>query len=173
MGMFFSNRYEIIRRIGKGSLGQVYLVKKENEYYALKKISIYKIDSNLYNKKINVLSNISSEYIIKYYESFIEKEYFCILMEYGGNLNLKEFVKIYKDKNKLIGEKLIKNIIEQICFGLRDMYKFSIIHKNLTLDNILINDNKNIKICDFCLSKKLNSSHKHYKADIFIRINNI
>ena len=64
--MLFSNRYEIIRRIGKGSLGQVYLVKKENEYYALKKISIYKIDSNLYNKKImfyqtyqvNILLNI-------------------------------------------------------------------------------------------------------------------
>ena len=29
--------YKIIKRIGKGGCGAVYLVEKENEYYALKK----------------------------------------------------------------------------------------------------------------------------------------
>ena len=60
-------------------------------------------------------------------------------MEYGGELNLKEFIKRYKDRNQLIDERLIKNIIEQICSGLKYIHKLKIIHRNLTPYNILIN----------------------------------
>ena len=162
--MIFSNRYEIIKTIGKGGLGIVYLVKKDNEYYALKKIPTYKIGIGVYNKKIEILTKLSNEYIIKYYESFIEGDYFCILMEYGGELNLKEFIKRYKDRNQLIDERLIKNIIEQICSGLKYIHKLKIIHRNLTPYNILINRKNQIKICDFCSLSILNID-KYYRND--------
>ena len=70
---------------------------------------------------MNVLFKIKSDYIIKYYESFIENDILYIIMEYGGNKDLKKFI---KEKECLIDEKIIKDIKIQICLGLK------VIHKN-------------------------------------------
>ena len=69
-------------------------MQKDNKYYALKKVSISytELSNNKieeYNKMISILSNINNKYIIKYYQTFIRGDDFYILMEYGGNLNLK------------------------------------------------------------------------------------
>ena len=121
------NRYKNVKPIGKGAFGKVFQVQKDNKYYALKKVSIIyteltnnKIEE--YNKMISILSNINNKYIIKYYQTFIRGDDFYILMEYGGNLNLKQFIANYKNKNKAIEEKTIKDIIKQICLGLKDIH---------------------------------------------------
>ena len=81
------------------------LVKKDNKEYALKKISIF--ESELtgkqieeYKEKIKYFDALNSNNIIKYYDSFVEGDYFDILMEYGGDSNLKQFIKKYKIKNQ-------------------------------------------------------------------------
>ena len=95
--------YKIIRRIGKGGCGTVYLVQKENKYYALKKITdLTKEEIKEYEKILNSLFKLNNEYVIKYYESFLENYCLYIKMEYGGDSDLKRFIKNYKDKNQLI-----------------------------------------------------------------------
>ena len=74
-----------------------------------------------YQKILNALFNIKSEYVIKYYESFVENKCLYIVMEYGGNTDLKKYIK--KQGNNLIEEKTIKNIIIQICLGLKEIHK--------------------------------------------------
>ena len=76
-------------------------------------------------------------------------------MEYGGDLNLKMFIENYKKKNQLIKEEIIENIIFQICSCLKEIHNKNIIHRDLTPENIFINEFNNIKIGDFGVSKKL------------------
>jgi serine/threonine protein kinase len=76
-------------------------------------------------------------------------------MEYGGDSDLKKFIKKFKDKHQLIDEPIIKKIILQICNGLKEIHKANIIHRDLKPGNILINDNNDIKIIDFGISKEL------------------
>ena len=78
-------------------------------------------------------------------------------MEYAGNFNLKQFIQKYKDKHILIEENIIEDIIIQICKGLIEIHKNKIIHRDLTPDNIFINENNKIKIGDFGVSKILNT----------------
>ena len=159
--------YEIIKKLGKGASGVVYLAKKENKFYALKKIfeptnEEIKAIQNI----LNILYNINNEYVIKYYESFIENEFFYIIMEYGGDLNLKQFIGKYKEKNEYLNEIIIKDIIMQICLGLNDIHKNKLIHRDLTPDNIFINKNNKIKIGDFGISKILTINQNYAKTQI-------
>ena len=159
MGADENKGYEEIKRIGKGGCGTVYLVKKENKYYALKKIALLtKEETNYYQKLLNILFKIKSEYVIKYYESYLVKNFLCIVMEYGGNSDLKKYI----DKQEsLIDEKIIKDIIIQICLGLKEIHKNKLIHRDLTPDNIFINKNKKIKIGDFGVSKVLTTTNDY------------
>ena len=86
--------YQIKQRIGKGGCGAVYLAQKENKNYAIKKIyELTKDEIEYYQKILNALYKIRSEYVIKYYESFVENKCLYIVMEYGGNTDLKNLLK--------------------------------------------------------------------------------
>ena len=160
--------YEIIKELPRGGFGRVYKLKKNGKFYAYKKILI--IDStqeqiNQYTEEAKILSGFNSEYIVKYYFSFLEKDYFNILMEYGGDYNLKQLIQNYKKKNQLIQEKIIKDFIIQICSGLRDIHRSNLIHRDLTPENIFIDQNNRIKIGDFGVSKQLSTNTKYAKTD--------
>ena len=153
--------------MGHGAFGTVYKLEKDNKYYAYKKIlitNLSKEEIDNYLKEAKILSQFNNEYIIKYYYSFIEKDYFNILMEYGGDQNLKQFIQNRKQEGKSIEENIIKNIINQICLGLKEIHKKKLIHRDLTPENIFINKNYKIKIGDFGVSKKLSTNNKYAKT---------
>ena len=148
--------YKEIKEIGKGAFSKVYLMEKDNKYYALKKIPINLLEKeeiDKYKEEINILSSFDNEYIIKYYDSKIDNNYINIYMEYGGDKNLKQFIE--SRENRLIEEEKIVNIILQICLGLKEIHRKKIIHRDLTPDNIFINEYNKIKIGDFGVSKRL------------------
>ena len=102
--------YQINQKIGKGGCGAVFLAQKENKNYAMKIISfLTKDEIEYYQKILNALYKIRSEYVIKYYESFVENKCLYIVMEYGGNTDLKKYIK--EQEEHLIEEKIIKDII--------------------------------------------------------------
>ena len=159
--------YKKVKQIGEGGFGIVYKVLKNNRYYALKQIPINGLTNESiekYKEEIKILSKFNSKYIIKYYDSFIENNNLYILMEYGGDLNLKEYIQKYKDNNNLIEENIIEKIILQICSGLKEIHKANIIHRDLSPDNIFINEKDEIKIGDFGVSKRLSSHTKFTKT---------
>ena len=162
-----SEIYEKKEEIGKGGFGIVYKLQKDNEYYALKKILIINStekEINHIKEEVDILSSFDNEYIVKYYCSFLEKDYFNILMEYAGNSNLKQFINRYKMKDCFIEEEKIKNIIVQICLALIEIHKSNLIHRDLTPENIFVNENNKIKIGDFGVSKKLSQNSNYAKT---------
>ena len=162
------NGYKIIEKLGEGGFGIVYLVEKDNKQYALKK-SIKKLkkeEIEHVKKIIDTLSKINNEYLIKYYTTFIKNDSFNILMEYAGKTNLKQFIDDYKNKGEFIDEYIIKDIILQICKGLEEIHDNKIIHRDLTPDNIFINDNYKIKIGDFGVSKIITKSDNYANTQI-------
>ena len=157
--------YKIIKRIGKGGFGAVYLVEKENKYYALKKITdLTKEEIHNYQTLLNSLFKIKCKYIIKYYESYIENDCLYIIMEYGGDTDLKKYIE--RQDNCFIDEKIISDIIIQICLGLKEIHRNKLIHRDLTPDNIFMNENNEIKIGDFNVSKILSTSKNYAQTQI-------
>ena len=165
--------YKVILKLARGKASELFkldrLGKLDNEsvedkkYYVLKWKKINgKEDLNESRNEVNILSKFkeNNEYIIKYIDFKEEKEHFSIVMEFFGNSNLKDFISKFSDNNKLIEEKQIENIIEQICYGLREIHKSNIIHRDLSPDNILIDENNHIKIIDFGVSEELKDDNE-------------
>ena len=156
--------YTIKNRIGKGGCGAVYLVYKNNKYYAMKKITDLTIEEIAkYQKILNILTRIKSDYVIKYYDWFAVKDCLYIIMEYGGISDLKKFI---NEQKHLIEESIIKDIILQICLGLKEIHKNKLVHRDLTPDNIFMDDNNKIKIGDFGVSEILTTNHNFTKSQV-------
>ena len=156
------NKYRILKELGKGGYGKVSLVLNnlDNKYYALKEILI-KDEDNINNIKneINIISKFNNNNIVKYYNSYKENDKYYILMEYCDGQNLKDYINKHIEKNELIEENIIHNIIKQICIGIEEINKMKIIHRDLKPENIFMNKNLEIKIGDFGISKQLNREY--------------
>jgi len=157
-----SKKYTIIKEIGKGGFGKVYKVINENKEYALKKIPLSneKDDEKIKNEA-KILSSINNEHIVKYYDSYQDKEYFYILMEYCDGMDLRQLIDKHKEEKKPINEILIYNIVLDICLGIKEIHKKNIIHRDLNPKNIFKLKNNKIKIGDFGISKQLDKNKKY------------
>ena len=164
-----NQNYKEIKPLGSGAFGKVILISKDNNYYALKKINIMGLSNEeieTCKNEINILRRFDSNFIVKYHNSYKDNNFLNIIMEYGGDSNLKKFIQKYKDKNQLIDEPILKKIIYQICLGLQEIHKANIIHRDLKPENIFINENNDIKIGDFGISKILETNKKYAKSNV-------
>ena len=82
-------------------------------------------------------------------------------MEYCDGENLKSFIDKHRNNNTLNNENILKNIIRQMCIGIKEIHNKKIIYRDLKPENIFMNENMEIKIGDFGISKQLNSYKTH------------
>ena len=154
------NDYIIKETLGKGSYGIVYKVQKKNtnEIYVIKQISLNGLSNkeiNEVNQEANILKISNSDFVVKYYDSFKEKDKINIVMEYcdGGDLN--DFLKEKQNIGKLLDEDLIWQIFIKITIGLADIHKSKILHRDLKTLNIFLKKDLGIKIGDLGVAKML------------------
>ena len=152
--------YKIIKYLNKGSYGKIYLVERNvcKTKYALKSLVISNIDrytSLSIQNEIKILLTNTSDYLLKCYDLFIDKNRLCIITDFIDNGDLDNYLK--KKKDILEHDEIIK-IFLKICVGINSLHYNNIVHRDIKPANILISENGEIKICDFGISKYLNYS---------------
>ena len=117
--------FEIIKNLGKGQFGIVNLVKsKKNEkYYAMKKLEIKKIKETSIIKEIKILEQLDHPHVINYFTSFKENGFYYIVMEYIDGQNLQDLILEYINKNKYMEGKKIWELLIQCLSGLLYLHK--------------------------------------------------
>ena len=156
--------YEKIKQLGKGSYGTVFLVQKHpNKHkYVLKEISLFgltKPQREEVKNESNLLASMNSPYVVKYIESFEEKDILYIIMEYCEEGDLSQQMERMLCKNKKFTEDEIWKLFIQMCFGLGYLHKKKVLHRDMKTLNVFLSKNKAVKIGDLGVSKKLNKTN--------------
>ncbi|RME87796.1 MAG: hypothetical protein D6785_01580, partial [Planctomycetota bacterium] len=148
------NRYKIIRELGKGGMGEVYLVKdllRDGEELALKMLftgSLSPANLEFFKYEFKVLTELSHPNLVKVYDyGTIQKEkrhFFTSQFVDGCDLFMAT-------QNASLSE--IYDIFVQILRGLAYIHSKGIIHHDIKVNNILVTRNRprQAKIVDFGL----------------------
>ena len=93
---------------------------------------------------------MSHPYIIKLHETYETNHHINIIMEYVGGPSLYTYLK--SQPNKKMNEIEGKRIFKQITEALQYCHHKCITHRDIKLENLLMDKNKNIKLIDFGFS---------------------
>ncbi|CAD8088941.1 unnamed protein product [Paramecium primaurelia] len=148
------SQFQILGLIGKGSFGQVYLIKRQNQLYAMKvldKIMILKHNLFRYAQtERNVLSVTSHPFIVKLRYAYQTSDKLIMILDYcpGGDMG-----QLLEDVKRL-PEEQVKNYICEIILALEDLHQRDIIYRDLKPENIVIDADGHAMLTDFGLSKE-------------------
>ena len=148
------DRFKILKKLGKGGMGEVLLAEdvKLGRKVAIK--SIIRTNLSDTTSKIRFLreaqtaSQLDHTNICTIYEIYEEDERDYIVMQYIDGVTLDQIIGV----KKLSIDKII-DISIQVCNGMIEAHNKEIIHRDIKPGNIMIDNKGVVKILDFGLAK--------------------
>ncbi len=148
--------FKYIKQIGQGGTGKTVLLKDEiidEDFVCKKYLPYYEEHKDLFYKnfveEIKILHKLYHRNVVRVFNYYLypEKKTGYILMEYILGENIEVFIQE--------NPHLINDIFLQTVNGFRYLEENGILHRDIRPDNILINENGEVKIIDFgsCYSK--------------------
>jgi len=137
-------RYQVIRKIGTGSMASVYLAQAGAETVALKVLHKYlaldPIILERFRREVVIARELKHENIIQIYDVLTWEEQPTIVLEYCAGGNLAGFVASNSDE--------VIDIACSLTKALAFAHSKGIIHRDLKPENIL-RTQETVKVCDF------------------------
>ena len=110
---------QVQKFLGKGSYGSVYRVKRNDDQnvYAVKETDVTKMSQDERQdaaNEIRLLASVKHPNIVRYYETFLDGNWLCIIMEYAQCGDLSHYIKKGKERRAHFPEEIIWQFIIQI-----------------------------------------------------------
>ncbi|MGM0380166.1 MAG: serine/threonine-protein kinase [Bacillota bacterium] len=156
LGKIYFDKYQVVKKLKKGSQGKVYLVKNIflDSLWILK---LVKNNDNIF-KEEGILKLINSRYFPKIVDIFYKDDFAYIIEEYVEGKTLEK----YFNENLNMETNEIIHIGKEIAKALNYLHKKNIIYRDLSPDNIIITPLNKIIIIDlgFCKFNYLKRDEK-------------
>ncbi len=159
------NKYKLLKKIGKGSFGNIYLSKEKdtNEYYAIKIENKNTLINFLVNEA-NMLLYLNCPKTPSIKSFGYTNNYNYLIMELLGKSLEDIFENILQKKPMSL--RCVCNLGYQMIDILEFIHNKNVIHRDIKPDNFLMSngDNKYLYLLDFGLAKKFreNDNSKHF-----------
>ena len=168
--------------LGKGAFGYAEKMKSKlnNKLYAVKRLPVKKDISNDFIRETNIMLQLNHKNVVRFYGYFQgfekieklkciyntdendknspyqgekeDKKMYFLVLDYVSNGNLDNYYWDHMKKKEIIEQDFIIKIFKQLLSGLKYLHEQGIMHRDIKLDNILLDENYNIKITDFGVS---------------------
>lgn len=164
----------LINELGSGTFGVVYLSKKDgrSEDFVTKVLRRDMMDmpdkKKYLQNEIEILQELKHPNICKLEEVKVTQKYYLLVMEYVNGGSLSKCLEQYKEKYKVSSfpEIIVQRIMRQVINAFKYIHSKNIMHRDITLENIMVNYttqkdkddinllNAQIKIIDFGVAIK-------------------
>lgn len=154
IGSIIGEKYRVLNRLGTGGCGEIFLchpLANAGERYVLKILRDTSSEHMLkrFLREAEILKNIQEERIVKLVESWSDPDGSYIILEYVDGKNLADLQKEFQfDEATVL--LLLKEAATALAYAWNN---FSITHRDIKPDNIMLDKRGHIRILDFGLSK--------------------
>ncbi|KAL9402246.1 hypothetical protein Peur_006095 [Populus x canadensis] len=156
------SNFRLLKRLGYGDIGSVYLVELRgtNAHFAMKVMDKASLASR--NKILRaqtereILGLLDHPFLPTLYTYFETDKFYCIVMEFcsGGNLHsLRQ-----KQPNKHFTEEAARFYASEVLLALEYLHMLGIVYRDLKPENVLVRDEGHIMLSDFDLSLRCSVS---------------
>ncbi|KNA21033.1 hypothetical protein SOVF_046930 [Spinacia oleracea] len=160
-GSILLERYELGKLLGQGNFAKVYYARdiKTGHNVAIKVIDKDKTLkaglSEQIKREISVMKLVKHQNVLQLYEVMATKSKIYIVLEYakGGEL----FNKVAKGRLK---EDIARWIFQQLISAMDVCHSGGVYHRDLKLENLLIDEDGSLKVSDFGLSALADSKQQ-------------
>ncbi|XP_074486642.1 serine/threonine-protein kinase Nek4 isoform X2 [Sebastes fasciatus] len=157
------NSYSFIRVVGKGSYGEVNLVKHKTDrkQYVIKKLNLTtssKRERRAAEQEAQLLSQLRHPNIVTYRESWEGDDcQLYIVMGFceGGDL----YHRLKQQKGELLPERQVVEWFVQIAMALQYLHERNILHRDLKTQNIFLTKTNIIKVGDLGIARVLENQN--------------
>ena len=160
VGEVINSRYDIKLLIGDGGMANVYLaydrILRKNVAIKMLRYELSKDDSFIkrFNREAAQVTKLEHPNIVASYAVGDYKGQPFIVMEYIRGKTLKDYL---REIGPLTEEEAVYVMI-QICQGVHQAHEQGIIHRDLKSQNVMIDDELNVKITDFGIALSSNEA---------------
>jgi serine/threonine-protein kinase len=150
-----ADRYEVIRVLGRGGMGVVYLVRDgaEGPELALKTMLpqyvTHKRAVERFTREVQVVRQLNHPSIVKILDAEELDSLIYYTMEYVQGKSLRRFL----DERKRLGLGSTVRILALLAHTLEHAHEANIIHRDLSPENVMVLADGSIKLLDFGLAK--------------------
>ena len=155
--------YQLIRLIGRGGMGEVYLARNKNieQLVAVKALHPRYANNPVLRSRFKqeavMLNSLNHPNIVKFL-NFVENEYgVFLIMEYVDGCTLEEYI---NKKTGLIIEDKAYPMFTEILDAFSYAHKNGIVHRDIKPSNIFLNKDGHIKILDFGIAQIVSEVNK-------------
>ncbi|XP_061441060.1 serine/threonine-protein kinase PLK4 isoform X1 [Rhineura floridana] len=158
--------FKVGNLLGKGSFAGVYraVSLKTDQEVAIKMIdkkAMHKVGMvQRVQNEVKIHCQLKHPSILELYNYFEDSNYVYLILEMCHKGEMSRYLKNRKNR---FSEEEVRNFMHQIITGMLYLHSHGILHRDLTLSNLLLTNNMYIKIADFGLAAQLTMPHeKHY-----------
>ena len=146
-------RYEIVRLLGRGGMGAVYLAKQTDlDRLVVVKVIIAADEEGAverFQREARAAARVSSDRVVQVHETGVERGIPYIAMEYVDGSSAADLLKA---KGKLDWTQATQ-LVAAAAEGLAVAHRTGILHRDLKPANILVGKDGRVKVADFGLAK--------------------
>ena len=150
--------YRILKELGSGGMGAVYLAEHEliKRKVAIKVLHKHLVSNKEFIKRFRreaeLLATLDHPNIVRLNEYFEHEGYLCLIMEYVDGMELDQHInKVSGPINEVELIPMFKQILEAIGYA----HKKGLVHRDIKPANILISKDGKVKVLDFGIAKMM------------------